>query len=152
MINVAYGKNVSASGWAYQGLPERAVDGDWTIGEYWSPGNGYPRVVCATTRNSKNEWVRVDLGKIYSISTVNLIGRSDCCSYQCRNWAIRISQNEDDVGTLCANSVDAYSRSMVTVTCNTELTGRYVTVSRAGIMVLCEIQVMVPKGNNYFLP
>ena len=75
---------------------------------------------------------------------MDFVGRGDCCSEQSSNWAIYVGDSgsaSDD--TLCTSDADVSGGDVITVTCDSVLAGRYVTVTSdtdAG-MVLCEIEV-----------
>ena len=103
--------------------------------------------VCAHTRPTAS-WITIDLGDAYTIDYMNFVGRGDCCSAQSSNWNIYVGDTEseyisDYMSTLCTSNADVSGGDVITVTCDSVLAGRYVTVTSdtdAG-MVLCEIEV-----------
>ena len=137
----------SSSSIAYNGSPEKAVDGIWKNGVYGDPN--YPsKVFCAHTSNEPS-WIRVDLGEEFVVASLLFVGRNrdEGHPYHSKNWTIRISNTTDNnSGEICASNVDASGGYWVPITCNSKLTGRYATISSENDMVLCEIQVLITNG------
>ena len=140
----------SSSSIAYNGFPEKAVDGIWKNGVYGDPN--YPsEVFCAHTKNGPS-WIRVDLGEQFAVASLLLVGRNRNDvghDYHSKNWTITISNTTDDnSGEICASNVDASGGYLVPIICNSKLTGRYATISSEKDMVLCEIQVLITNGKS----
>ena len=144
--NIAFGKRVTSSDVVYGGPPDRAVDNKWNNGIYEYNG------ACSHTVK-RPSWIRVDLGKSYVITALNVVGRRSSTNnlYQSKNWIIRFANDtNENSGTICSSNIDANGGYLVPVYCKTKLSGRYVTISSKTAIVLCEIQVLIKDG-NYFV-
>ena len=123
---------MTSSSTAYNGPPEKAVDGQWNNGWYQEQ-NG----VCSHT-GGRASWIRVDLGETYIIAALNIVGRTrnqGNPEFDSKNWTIRIGNSTiGDSGALCASGVDAGGGHLVPVTCGTKLSGRYVAISSSNHM------------------
>jgi len=83
--NVALGKPTSQSSTWGSGPSNIAVDGD-TDGKYYDG----VRVHVTHTAGTEASWLEVDLLDSYSISQINLYGRTDCCSGRSKDMMITI--------------------------------------------------------------
>lgn len=86
LTNVALNKPVMQSSTRYEGVPERAVDGN-TDG-LWSNGS------VTHTYSNLNAWWQVDLGQIFDISTVEIWNRTNiCCMSRLSNYYLFASDD-----------------------------------------------------------
>mgnify|MGYP000932539476 CR=1 FL=1 len=86
IINVAPGKSVKQSSTAYNGAPERAIDGN-TNGS-WSSNS------VSHTARDLNSWWEIDLGRSYSINNIEIWNRTDvCCIGRLTNYYVFVSDN-----------------------------------------------------------
>ncbi len=70
-LNLALNKPVYQSSTGYSGPAEQAVDGNSATNYYaWS---------CSHTNYEDGAWFAVDLGETYSVETIRITTRSDCC-------------------------------------------------------------------------
>lgn len=83
--NVALNKLTSQSSTDFDGVAERAVDGN-TSG-IWGDGS------VTHTMTEPTAWWEVDLGQSYDISHVSLHNRTDCCSDRLSNYYVFVSEN-----------------------------------------------------------
>ncbi|XP_074654760.1 SCO-spondin-like [Tubulanus polymorphus] len=120
----------------------RAIDGD-TNADYF--GNS-----CTHTLAAPITWWKVDLGKPYTVRSVTLVNRVDCCSSRLRNFKILVSPTPFDQqasftpGQVCSTNTDSLGAgATVEFTCPAKLEGRYVAIrSESGDpLTLCEVKV-----------
>lgn len=142
-MNIALGKSVTSNSVAHGGTPEKAVDGKSNEGKYKAE-------FCAHTKKEPS-FLSVDMDGEHRIKDITLVGRADECSQgqdcreQTQGWTIRVGNAGKDTDPICKENVDAFGGKLVTIQCETDLSGRYVTVFHNTWMVLCEIQVFVEK-------
>ena len=138
---MALGKSVTSSSVAHGGTPEKAVDGKSNEGKYKAE-------FCAHTKKEPS-FLSVDMDGEHRIKDITLVGRADECGQDCKEqtqgWTIRVGNAGKDTDPICKENVDAFGGKLVTIQCETDLSGRYVTVFHHTWMVLCEIQVFVEK-------
>uniref|UniRef100_A0A8B9GWX8 Fucolectin tachylectin-4 pentraxin-1 domain-containing protein n=1 Tax=Astyanax mexicanus TaxID=7994 RepID=A0A8B9GWX8_ASTMX len=121
------------------GHPYKAIGGK-TTSEY-SQGS------CTHTETQDNPWWRLDLQDEYTVTSVTVTNRGDCCSERLNGGEIRI-------GNLLSNDGNSNPRVGVissisagksqTFTLNQGVSGRYVNVIIPGkkrILTLCEVEV-----------
>ena len=129
--NIALKKNVIIKDidTSYLGEAKDLVDGLWQSNIHDHPANQNPGS-CIQTKNEPSQ-IRVDLGKIYAIAALNLVGAM-------YNWYENKTQNltilvgnttNDNTGVICKDQVDASKGNLVPILCNSDLSGRYVTIS-----------------------
>jgi len=133
-INIARGKPTSQSSTDSGGVSSRAVDGNTS---------GYFDQNSVThTANEGGAWWQVDLQGVYSLATVVLYNRTDCCADRLRDFRVRIS--EDGVnwkdyplaGVAPAKAFFSINRP-----------ARYVRVQLDGIGVLSLAEVVLTAGD-----
>ena len=141
-VNVSQGKVATQSSIAFDGVPARAVDGS-TNGN-WSVGS------TTHTNNDANAWWQVDLGSSYTLGSVVLFNRTDCCADRLTNFYVFVSST-DLTGRTYANiladatvkkfQVTGQAPASLAVALNAA--GRYVRVQLAGTnsLSLAEVQV-----------
>ncbi|MEV0808963.1 alpha-L-fucosidase [Micromonospora sp. NPDC050200] len=86
-VNLALGKPATQSSLAFDGVPERAVDGN-TSGVY---GQGS---ITHTTVPSNQAWWQVDLGAAENLAELRVYNRTDCCADRLRNYWVMTSEQE----------------------------------------------------------
>ena len=133
--NVALLKPTTQSTTGSGGVSSRAVDGN-------SSGRWFSGTLTHTNSQS-NPWWRVDLQNTYSIYTIKVFNRTDCCSSRLIGAKLLVgttdSNNPDDyeeVATLTAASVHTFNLNPIL--------GRYVRVYIPGnnkILTLSEVEV-----------
>jgi hypothetical protein len=90
--NIALGKPTTQSSIAYNGHPSRAVDGN-TSGQYGD------KTVSHTDFQSA-PWWRVDLGGAFSVKSVTLFNRTDCCGDRLSDFRVDyLDQNGKTIAT-----------------------------------------------------
>jgi hypothetical protein len=144
--NVALNKPATQSSTlAYNppGDASHAVDGN-TDGNYFHASVTH-------TNGGNQEWWQVDLGASYSLQTINVWNRTDCCGDRLSNFYVLVSDNPfvstDLTATLSQSGVSNYytaGQGGTPTTLNINRTGRYVRVQLAGsgvILSLAEVEV-----------
>ena len=137
---------MTSSSVSHGGTPEKAVDGKWNEGKYEADG------VCAHTKKEPS-FLTVDMDGEHFIKGIKLLGRADECGEDCKQqtqgWTIRVGNTGKDTDPICKENVDAFGGKLISIRCETELSGRYVTIFHQTWIVVCEIQVFVEKtGEN----
>jgi len=133
----------SSIGW--NGNCEASYDGVSNAGVY-----NYEN--CAHTLNGEfgasggaatnTEYIYFDLGATYNLKEIGIVGRSNCCPEQSTDLLVSVGAELDSDGgvsnTNCG-TVTSVDGSFVNIPC--EVTGRFVTISHPGWIVLCEIEI-----------
>ncbi|XP_030638987.1 uncharacterized protein LOC115819623 [Chanos chanos] len=102
---------------------------------------------CAQTESETNPWWRVDLLEVYSITSVTITNRADCCSDRINGAEIRIGNSPDNDGNSnprCSVISSIPPGGSTTFKCH-GMEGRYVSVFLRGYkqqLTLCEVEVM----------
>ncbi|HYW74749.1 MAG TPA: discoidin domain-containing protein, partial [Pyrinomonadaceae bacterium] len=141
--NMAVGKAATQSSTAFDGYPERAVDG---------PYDGvYFRSNTVTHTNVETApWWQVDLGGVQTIGSVRIWNRTDCCSERLSNFYVFVSDTPFTSGDLTTTinqpGVSNWYFSGQAGTAESfsiNRTGQYVRVqlSGTGVLSLAEVQV-----------
>ncbi|RXN26316.1 testis- and ovary-specific PAZ domain-containing 1 isoform X2 [Labeo rohita] len=102
---------------------------------------------CTQTDTESNPWWRVDLIKTYTIASVALTNRGDCCSEQLNEAVVHIgdslmSEGRENPVCVKVSFIPAGGTGMFR--CDGVLEGRYVTVALPGenrTLSLCEVEV-----------
>jgi len=141
-INYALWKTASQSSVDYDGVPERAVDGD-TNGD-WHAGS------VTHTRGEPESWWQVDLGAVAEIDEIAVWNRGDCCAERLTDYYVLVS----DLPFTSASLDEALAQPGVwsqhfaetagrPTRVDVGRTGRYVRVQLAGNepLALAEVQV-----------
>ncbi|XP_059195895.1 fucolectin-like [Centropristis striata] len=134
--NIARGGKVTQSSVAWNGVPERAIDG--------KRDNIYSQSSCSHTNHDQNPWWRLDLLKTYKINSVTVTNRKDCCHDRIKGAEIRIGNSPDgNDGSRCAVIASLGPGATKKFECK-GLVGRYVTIvipGRKEYLTLCEVEV-----------
>ncbi|KAM8868908.1 uncharacterized protein AB9W97_016516 [Spinachia spinachia] len=139
-----YGHDLAA---AYNG-----IDGN--------PDSNFHSGSCTHTDKENDPWWRVDLLHPYTVTSIAITNRGDCCRERLNGAKVHVGNSLTDngasnpvVGTI--DRTDQGDRITLTVTGHVE--GRYVTVVLPGsgkILTLCEVEVygyLAPTGENLAL-
>ena len=132
LINhIAIGKPTTQSATTLSGDSGRAVDGN-------ADGNYASNSTTATA--DENSWWRVDLEQMHDISDITIHNRTDCCGSRLNGAVLYIgninSINPDDyteIGVMTSDDITAFP--------NLNLVGRYVMITKTGILSLAEVEV-----------
>uniref|UniRef100_A0A8C9VFZ0 Fucolectin tachylectin-4 pentraxin-1 domain-containing protein n=1 Tax=Scleropages formosus TaxID=113540 RepID=A0A8C9VFZ0_SCLFO len=100
---------------------------------------------CTHTERDSKPWWKVDLHNVYTVTSVTITNRGDCCAQRINGAEIRIGNSLDDNGNqnpLCAVITSIPAGNSRTFQCN-GMTGRYVNVvlPRPDFLTLCEVEV-----------
>jgi len=143
---VAYKRNeliegitATSNSFGFHGEAFKAVDGNSNNGVYVDSPSG----VCAHTTGG-NSWITLDLHSSHEIDRMEFVGRRGSCAgcyAQSSGWDIHIGNSGTKLDPLCKSSVDVTGGDVITVTCDSALTGHYITISSSTSMVLCEVDV-----------
>jgi len=121
---------------------------------YESGGNGgvWSSMHCGHTLNGEfgkqhgdatnTEYIYFDLGAVYNLGSIRFMGRKDCCPEQSSDLLISVGTDlGDDGGVSNANcgAISETSGSYATHDC--ALSGRYVTFSHPGWIVMCSLEI-----------
>ncbi|XP_034554317.1 fucolectin-1-like [Notolabrus celidotus] len=114
---------------------------------------------CTHTVEMPNPWWRVDLLDRYTVTSVTITNRGDCCAVRLNGAEVHIGDSLKDNGVanpLAGVISQIPAGSSFTLPVN-DLAGRYVTVSLPGsgrYLTLCEVEVygyLAPTGENLAL-
>jgi len=143
---VAYKRNeliegitATSNSFGYHGEAFKAVDGNSNNGVYVDAPSG----VCVHTMGG-DSWITLDLHSSHEIDRMEFVGRRGSCAgcyAQSSGWDIHIGNSGTKLDPLCKSSVDVTGGDVSTVTCDSALTGHYITISSSTGMVLCEVDV-----------
>lgn len=149
-VNLALNKSVSQSSTYSTGIPEKANDG--VTNGSWSYGS------VIHTYYDQNAWWEIDLGKVCSISRIEVWNRTDCCGTRLGNFYIFVS----DVAftsqslTTTLNQSGVWNQHITTapnpdVSVTVERTGRYIRVQLAGTnyLSLAEVKILGPEAITF---
>ncbi|KAK1901463.1 Fucolectin-1 [Dissostichus eleginoides] len=137
-FNIAKRGKVTQSSTAFNGNPERAIDGNLA--------SVYNQDSCTQTTKQRNPWWRLDLQKTYRINTVTITNRKDCCSDRINGAEIRVGNSLNAKGNpnpICAVISSIEAGTSKTFECN-GMEGQYVTIvipGREEYLTLCEVEV-----------
>ncbi|XP_062278424.1 uncharacterized protein LOC133983374 [Scomber scombrus] len=136
--NIARGGKVTQSTLYGKAVPERAIDGNRASN--WGQGS------CTHTQKNLKPWWRLDLQKSYTIHTVTITNRKDCCQNRINGAEIRIGNSLSDNGNAnprCTVISSIPAGNTKTFQCN-GMVGRYVNIvipGRKEYLTLCEVEV-----------
>ncbi|XP_036445222.1 uncharacterized protein LOC118820967 [Colossoma macropomum] len=128
--------------WAGFGIAGNAIDGN--------RNSNLMMGSCTETAQESAPWWRVNLHRKYTMSTVALTNRGDCCPEGLDGAEIRIGnsiENEGKDNPLCATVSSIPAGQTEHFNCSTLLEGSYVTVflPREGTLSLCEVEVFADE-------
>ncbi|KAI3375685.1 hypothetical protein L3Q82_003984 [Scortum barcoo] len=137
-VNMALGgAAVQSSVWDLQLPAKMVIDGKpYSNYGYWS---------CTSTLYENNPWWRLDMGVSYTISSIEVIRRSDCCDMELNGTEIRIGDslgNNGNNNPRCA-VITVISDITMTFSCS-QMEGRYINFVTPGVqrrLQLCEVKV-----------
>ncbi|KAI4903209.1 hypothetical protein NFI96_030956 [Prochilodus magdalenae] len=138
--------------WAPYGPAHNAIDGN--------TDSNYNHGSCTATESQENPWWRLDLLDEYTVTSITITNREDCCPERINGAEIHIGNSLLDngnsnpwVGTI--TSIPAGSST--TLNLEKGASGRYVNVVIPGdkrLLTLCEVEVYgypTPHGENVAL-
>nr|XP_055073978.1 fucolectin-like [Misgurnus anguillicaudatus] len=108
---------------------------------------------CAIAGHQLNPWWRLDLLDSFTVYTVVITNREDCCPDQTNGAEIRIGdslENNGNNNSICDVIFNPTVNSTVSYSCN-GMMGRYVNVVMTGLqpyLSLCEVEVYVTDRRN----
>ncbi|XP_051780980.1 uncharacterized protein LOC114666204 isoform X7 [Erpetoichthys calabaricus] len=118
------------------GLPSQAIDGKRS--GVWNDGT------CTHTSNDSPSWWRLNLKASYTISTVVVYNRLDCCDTRLTGAEVRVGDSPDvSKHVRCGTIEVTFPGSVHTICCN-DLIGQYVSVvlpNQPQYLTLCEVEV-----------
>ncbi|XP_075039882.1 uncharacterized protein LOC142099863 isoform X3 [Mixophyes fleayi] len=120
------------------GESKNAIDG--------SLASNYLYIQCTGTNEEDNPWWRVDLKSKFTIFTVTITNRGDCCEERINGAQIRIGNSGVDGGIsnpICGIITSMSNGQTLAFQCN-GMVGQYVTVFIPGTnrsLSICEVQV-----------
>ncbi|XP_029107705.1 deleted in malignant brain tumors 1 protein-like [Scleropages formosus] len=145
-------KNVALKGTATQssqydsyGAAGNAIDGN--------RNTKYTDGSCTHTNQDSKPWWRLDLQDVFTVTSVTITNRGDCCSERIDGAEIRVGNSLDDNGNqnpLCAVVPSIAEGQSSSFQCNWTM-GRYVSVvlPKPGILTLCEVEVNGHDSSGY---
>ncbi|XP_036395444.1 uncharacterized protein LOC118785025 [Megalops cyprinoides] len=145
--NVALGKKASQSSTAFLGKADKAIDGNRNT---W-----YREGSCSRTDKEEDPWWRVDLLRVYNITSVTITNREDCCAEMIDGAEIRIGnslENNGNSNPLCAVIPSFPPWETFTFQCG-EMEGRYVNIFLPGChkyLNLCEVEVNARTAPGWY--
>ncbi|KAK1895281.1 Fucolectin-5 [Dissostichus eleginoides] len=107
--NIAKGGKVTQSSVGWNGVPKRAIDGNYA--------SIYGKGSCTHTSLQTKPWWRLDLLKRYKINTVTITNRKDCCHKRINGAEIHVGNSLNDNG-------NANPRKEYLTLCEVEVTGQ----------------------------
>ncbi|XP_048059453.1 fucolectin-1-like [Megalobrama amblycephala] len=138
-VNLAFGGTaVQSSTYDHLTAAQNAVDGN--------RNSDYTSGSCSHTKGDWNPWWRVDLLKTYSITSVSITNRGDCCAERINGAQIRIGnslENDGNDNNLAATVVSIPPGETQTFKFK-PIKGRYVNIFipfRSEYLTLCEVEV-----------
>uniref|UniRef100_A0A8C5EBK9 Fucolectin tachylectin-4 pentraxin-1 domain-containing protein n=1 Tax=Gouania willdenowi TaxID=441366 RepID=A0A8C5EBK9_GOUWI len=135
--NIALGGKVSQSSQYGGAGPQKAVDGN--------RANNWRDKSCAHTRKNRDPWWRLDLEQAYSISTVTITNRRDCCPERLNGLNITTVGGTESLahkwGPLPCMCHGGPIFQMTTPLLNQVATSTWVIPGRAEYLTLCEVEV-----------
>nr|Q9I931.1 RecName: Full=Fucolectin-1; Flags: Precursor [Anguilla japonica]BAB03523.1 fucolectin-1 [Anguilla japonica] len=119
-------------------LPGFAIDGN--------RDSDFSHGSCSHTTNSPNPWWRVDLLQLYTITSVTITNRGDCCGERISGARILIGNSLENNGInnpACSVIGSMETGETRTFHCPQPMIGRYVTVylPKTEVLQLCEVEV-----------
>uniref|UniRef100_A0A673K8R5 Fucolectin-6-like n=1 Tax=Sinocyclocheilus rhinocerous TaxID=307959 RepID=A0A673K8R5_9TELE len=145
-----YAINVAPNGRATQSSVNRGSTACLSLAQNAIDGNRQYDLLkgsCTQTDTESNPWWRVDLMKTYTIASVALTNRGDCCSEQLNGVVIHIGdslESEGRTNPVCVKVSFIPAGGTGTFRCGGALQGRYVTLTLPGenrTLSLCEVEV-----------
>ncbi|XP_063442671.1 uncharacterized protein LOC134722967 [Mytilus trossulus] len=102
------------------------------------------------TKNQKNAYWSVDLGKTVNVKQINIINRKDCCGHRLKNIVVTVGLNLNKMKHCSYFKGPGKNGQVIVLTCKTPISGRYVKILRSGkgILSLAEVQVIGHTGGK----
>ncbi|XP_062421540.1 uncharacterized protein si:ch211-215k15.4 [Pungitius pungitius] len=134
------------------GSAYNAIDGNRN--SFWLAGS------CTHTKEETNPWWRVDLLHPYTVTSIVISNRADCCADRLNRAEVHVGNSLENNGVAnpVVGTIDRTDQgATITLTLTKHVDGRYVTVVLPGpgkILTLCEVEVygyLAPTGENLAL-
>ena len=115
----------------------------------------YYRLGCAHTANTSDiEWYSLELEVPQTVTKVQIARRMGCCWWGGQNVSITIgpSKEYDPNEPLCLPEIPDLVREggLQDYVCTGDLhQGKYVKISKVGVLVLCEVKVFTRSAGEY---
>ncbi|XP_016112928.1 fucolectin-1-like [Sinocyclocheilus grahami] len=145
-VQTKAGREVNIATW---GTPVQS-----TLAYNWYAQNALDGLssTCTHTDAQSDPWWKLDLLKTYSVNSVTITNRLDCCSTRINGAEIRIGNNSLDVfsNPVCAVVSSIPAGATYSYSCR-GMEGRYVIVNIPGtskVLTLCEVGVYVIFPGN----
>ncbi|XP_036413788.1 uncharacterized protein LOC118798515 [Colossoma macropomum] len=138
--------------WAPYGHAYNAIDGN--------TDSNYDHGSCTSTKAQQNPWWRVDLLDEYTVTSVTITNRGDCCPERINGAEIRIGNsllNNGNSNPWAGVISSIPAGESITLNFKKGIAGRYVNVVIPGnnkALTLCEVEVYgypTPDGENVAL-
>uniref|UniRef100_G3PGN9 F5/8 type C domain-containing protein n=2 Tax=Gasterosteus aculeatus aculeatus TaxID=481459 RepID=G3PGN9_GASAC len=134
------------------GAAYNAIDGNRN--SFWLAGS------CTHTNEETGPWWRVDLLRPYTVTSIAITNRADCCEERLNGAKVHVGNSIKNNGAAnpVVGTVDRTDQGeLITLTFTEHVEGRYVTVVLPGsgkYLTLCEVEVYgyrAPTGENLAL-
>ena len=152
--NIAIGKTATQSSTQFGALADRAIDGN-TDGNFWVTNS------TTLTNWEQQPWLEIDLGEIGDISSINIYGRSDCCTEFFANYYVFVSNTPFTSSnlntTLNQSGVESFLETDqvgTPTTISVDGTGRYVRIQLQGqaFLGIAEVEIIGCLGGDTECP
>jgi hypothetical protein len=139
--NIAQGKPAMQSSTGWGGVASRAVDGN--------TNGAYEKKSCSHTNKKKVNWLSVDLGASYNIDAVTIFNRN---AHRKRLVNFYVAASDDKKpkfkgdnhkptnAQICHLQKEKFGAKL-TVECGGKIKGRFVYLTSANHLTICEIEV-----------
>lgn len=143
--NIALGKTATMSSAHFGYVASKAVDGN-------TDGNIHNGSCSHTEQSIAWHWWQVDLGKVYSVGSVVISNRHDCCSYRLANFTLELSVQDPSTlngfpaltsdSSVCFYQATEFQASPPkTFQCTRPTIGRYLRLVKYKEFAICEVEV-----------
>lgn len=136
-VNLAFGKPSTQSSELEGGYASLAVDGRIDSNRESVDTNTIKNPTCTQTKRVAKQWWRVDLGAIYDIEEIVIVGNSGKNRKASTDLEVRVGTtvtgyDEDNQNTICGSDSNLYAAgTTVSVLCKDGTSGRYINIRRA---------------------
>ena len=125
---------------------EKLIDGKGLDG-IWSNENS-----CGTADGGATEWFSLELALSAQVTRVQIANRLDCCLDRGQNVRISIGPSNvyDPNEPLCLPQIPSldHQAGLQDYVCTNLHEGKFVKISRAGEMNLCEVKIFTLQGRK----
>jgi len=144
VLEVASNQPATSSSEAFDGAPQRAVDGNIN--------QGFAGRSCTHTEKEFQPWWRVDLGIQYAVVAVTVWNRADCCGERLSNFEVSVGPHHHwEKNKVCSDKRWSIPQGQhLMIPCH-RLKGRFVHVvlrEQTQWLTLCEVRVMAAEVDD----